>query len=233
MNNFARFSLTVSCFALLALIAPAASAGVIISGTRVIYSSDAREVSVKLTNVGKRPVLVQSWIDDGDTKATPETIHVPFVLTPPINRIEAGKGQTLRISQTGELLPTDRESIFWLNVLEIPAKDPLLKNENHLQMAFRSRIKFFYRPANLGTNVNAAINSFKWSTDGKKITATNPGPYYVSFVTLSVNNKDISGEMVAPFSSHSFNLASVKGDKVKGELVNDYGAIVKFESTVL
>ena len=229
MKKYCRFSLTFSCFILLALAATSVSAGVVISGTRVIYPSDAREVSVKLSNVGKKPVLVQSWIDSGDSKAKPETIHVPFILTPPINRVESGKGQTLRISQTGEALPTDRESIFWLNVLEIPAKNAQLKNENQLQMAFRSRIKLFYRPVNLAGSAISAINKFKWSTDGKRITVTNPEPYYVSFVTLSVKGKKVDGEMIAPFSTHAFDLPGIKGDIITGEFVNDYGAIVNFE----
>lgn len=233
MKKYGRFSLIFSCFATLMFATATVSASVVISGTRVIYPSDAREVSVKLSNVGKKPVLIQSWVDNGDSKANPETIHVPFVLTPPINRVEAGKGQTLRISQTGEALPTDRESIFWLNVLEIPAKDPQLKNENHLQMAFRSRIKFFYRPVNLAGSANSAVTTFKWTTDGNQIIATNPGPYYVSFVTLSVKNKKVEGKMVAPFSSESFGLSSAKGDEITGEFVNDYGAIAKFTARIL
>ncbi|CAI2124777.1 putative chaperone protein EcpD [Serratia fonticola] len=36
-------------------------ASVVISGTRVIYPSDAREVSVKISNVGPSPVLLQAW----------------------------------------------------------------------------------------------------------------------------------------------------------------------------
>ncbi|PJI52023.1 molecular chaperone EcpD, partial [Methylobacterium radiotolerans] len=48
---------------------------------------------------------------------------------------------------TGEPMPQDKESVFWLNVLEIPPKDKA--NQNLLQMAFRSRIKLFYRPAGL------------------------------------------------------------------------------------
>ena len=97
-------------------------AGVVVTGTRVIYPSNAKEVSVRLDNKGKSPVLIQSWIDSGDASATPENIQVPFILTPPINRVEPSKGQTLRLSYTGGPQPADRESVFWLNILEIPAK---------------------------------------------------------------------------------------------------------------
>lgn len=84
-------------------------AGVIINGTRVIYPGDDSEITVQVTNNGKRPVLVQSWLDTGDSQATPDTITTPFVLTPPINRLDAGKAQSLRVAAISTTsLPKDR-----------------------------------------------------------------------------------------------------------------------------
>lgn len=146
MNKFARSFLYGLSASLLLALSYAASASVVITGTRVIYPSDAREVSVKLANKGKKPVLIQSWIDDGDVKAKPETIHVPFILTPPINRVEPDKSQTLRISYTGKLLPTDRETVYWLNVLEIPAKNPYLKTATCCKWPFARALNYFSVP---------------------------------------------------------------------------------------
>jgi P pilus assembly chaperone PapD len=70
---------------------------------------------------------VQSWIDTGDPTALPEKINVQFVIMPPITRIDAGKGQMLRLIYTGGTLADDRESIFWLNILAIPPKNPIQK----------------------------------------------------------------------------------------------------------
>lgn len=215
-----------------ALLTTPALASIVITGTRVIYPSDAKEVSVKLNNAGKLPVLVQSWIDKGDANAKPESIKAPFILTPPINRVEAGKGQTLRISYTGEALPTDKETVFWLNVLEIPAKSKANTAENYLQMAFRSRIKFFYRPVGLPGDANEAANVVTWTGKGNSLLANNPTPYYVSFVTLSVNGKKIEGSMVAPYSSLNVKLPGHVGSKISGEYVNDYGAIRHFNAII-
>ncbi|MEN2733548.1 fimbria/pilus periplasmic chaperone [Escherichia coli] len=44
------------------------------------------------------------------------------MITPPIFRMDSKSGQTVRIVYTGESLPKDRESLFYLNVLDIPAK---------------------------------------------------------------------------------------------------------------
>lgn len=53
-------------------------ASIVVSGTRVVYPGNEREITVKLSNTGKTPVLVQSWIDKGDVEARPEKIQVPF-----------------------------------------------------------------------------------------------------------------------------------------------------------
>lgn len=231
--KFPSFNLRQSClFAAVTLFSVTAQASVVINGTRVIYPSDAKEVSVKINNNGPSPVLLQSWIDNGDANAKPSAIKVPFVLTPPMNRVESGKGQTLRISYAGDALPMDRESVFWLNVLEVPAKSQAKSEENRLQMAFRSRIKLFYRPAGLEGNANEAAKAITWSAQNNRIQAANPTPYYVSLVNLSVNGKKLDHAMVAPRSTMLLDLAGNAGNKVSGSFVNDYGAVNAFEAVV-
>lgn len=222
----------ITAFACVALFSANSLASVVISGTRVIYPSDAKEVSVKISNGGRSPVLLQSWIDNGDADAKPSSIKVPFVLTPPMNRVESGKGQTLRISYAGGSLPMDKESVFWLNVLEVPAKSQAKIEENRLQLAFRSRIKLFYRPAGLQGNANEAVNALTWSSQGNRVQAANPTPYFVSLVNLSVNGKKLDHAMVAPRSTMTLDLAGNAGSKISGSFVNDYGAVNAFNAEI-
>lgn len=97
---------------------------IVLHGTRVVYPSNAREITLQLSNNGTAPSLVQAWIDDGNAKSTPDEANVPFIITPPISRVEATKGQTLRITAlpNSSQLSQQQESIFWLNVLDIPPK---------------------------------------------------------------------------------------------------------------
>lgn len=211
-----------------------AAAGVIISGTRVIYPADQKEVTVKIDNVGNSPVLVQSWIDNGDADAKPEKISVPFILTPPINRIEPKKGQTLRLSYTGAPLPANKESVFWLNVLEIPAKDKTLQSDNQLQMAFRSRIKLFFRPDGLVGNANDAVKALTWRATASGIEVSNPTPFHVSLVEVVQGGKKVDGQMVPPNGSLTFSgLQGVRaGSQLAVSSVNDYGAVVNSSAVV-
>lgn len=102
-----------------------AQAGVIIYGTRVIYPADQQEVVVRLENKGDRPALVQTWLDTGDIRSTPATAQTPFTVSPPIFRIEPHQQQALRLRYSGEGAAADRESLYWLNVLEVPPLTPV------------------------------------------------------------------------------------------------------------
>jgi len=222
-----------------------AMSSVVITGTRVIFPADKKEVTVKINNNGTKPVLVQSWIDSGDPASTPSNSSAPFVISPPVSRVDADKGQSLRLMFTGTALASDKESVFWLNVLEIPVK--ATSDQNILQMAFRSRIKVFYRPANLPGTPSAAIEALQWKVVAQPngtygLQAYNPTAFYVSQSDLVLVNggQRILSEagMIAPGETHIFALPGLKsmpapGAKVEYSAINDYGALVPTHESVM
>ena len=122
-----------------------AYAGVIIGGTRVIYSEGNKDVSISVENPDKIPYLIQSWIDGIDEKKQSD-----FTITPPLFRLNPEKTNALRIFLTENKLPQDKESLFWLNIKTIPATE---RTENSLQIAFKTQMKLIYRPS-IFKNVN-------------------------------------------------------------------------------
>lgn len=132
---------------LLSCILPSADASMVIDGTRIIFSGDKKEIAVRATNMGETPSLTQVWVDDGRVQNQPEKDSAPFIVLPPIVRIEPVKGQSWRLVFNGSRLPQDRESLFWFNLLDIPPEPKNGTAINYLQLAIRSRIKLFYRPA--------------------------------------------------------------------------------------
>jgi len=246
---------TATAFCILLCAVPV-SASVVINGTRVIFPSNEREVSVRLTNEGASPGLVQMWIDKGDPKSTPSTTEVPFLLTPPLFRVDPAKGQTVRMIYSQEPLPQDHESIFWLNLLEVPPRpqnvDP--QDSNYVQMAFRTRIKVFFRPQALNTQeqVLAAPTKVTWKIvrDGDTyfLEAQNPTPYYISVVKTGLVNandeKEVTpkflnedGGMLAPGKQERYALKNLKqappaGLKVRFSYLNDFGGSVDVDSAL-
>ncbi|NHQ81221.1 fimbria/pilus periplasmic chaperone [Chromobacterium vaccinii] len=220
----------------------AALAGVVISGTRVVYKAEDREVTVKVNNPGKEPSLVQVWADSGNEKSVPDTADAPFLIMPPIFRVDPAKGQTLRLTFTGADLPKERESVFWLNVLDVPPL-PKAGNEqrNFMQVAFRSRIKLFYRPTGLQGTPDDAADKLSWTLlpqaggKGYMLRASNRAAYNVSLnramLLVGKHEYETDGGMVPPGGSHDFALKDLKlkpdaGAKLTYESINDYGAPV-------
>lgn len=211
-----------------------------ISGTRIIFPGSEKEVSVRTNNKGATPPLVQVWVDDGRTNADVNSMKIPFLVTPPVYRVEPGKGQTVRLIYNGMMLPQDKESLFWFNMLEIPA---VSKNDavtpNKLELAFRTRIKIFYRPVSLKSTSTREVDKLQWSLidDAKKgrgVRITNPTPYYMSFDGGSFKTAgreiELNLDMVPPFASSDFYTASAlpSGSAVQNiryRIINDFGAV--------
>lgn len=230
--------------ALLAVCAvlPVANANVLIGGTRVVLPAKDGEVTVRLTNDNDRPALVQVWIDRGDPKATPDTVDTPFLVTPPMFRMEAKRDQSLRILYTKEPLPADRESLFWLNVLEVPPKptDGEAANANYLQLALRSRLKLFFRPQGLAGDPVTAPGQLVFRADAGVLVVRNPTPYHITLGELSVTDGGKSFDadigMVEPFGELRLRVPQLgriaAGASVRFTSINDFGAAAPFTASV-
>jgi len=226
--------------AALCLCTPCARASVVIGGTRVVFPGRQGEVTVRLSNAADKPALVEAWIDTGDVHSTPDSVSTPFLITPPLFRMEPNKDQSLRIlfAPGSQPLPADHESLFWLNVLEIPPKPSgAAADRNTLQFAIRSRLKLFYRPADLPGDPLKAPDQlvFKVASDaqGSTLEMHNPTPYYITISKLSfgTDGKTVAGAagMVAPFGDLRMPLkdrarAPAADTSIAFTTIDDYGA---------
>lgn len=211
-------------------------ADIFINATRIIYPADKKEITFTVSNAGKKTSLIQTWLDEGNPKDTPDNTTAPFVLTPPITVLPPEKGQNIRVRFTGEkTLPTDRESLFWVNVLEVPQNTD---DANQLRIGLRSRVKFFYRPEKLSTTSEHAPDQLIWKLhhkNGKWLAAIhNSSSYYITFSRININTPEIKGStelpaqktMLAPDSDTEFEIKPNTEDLKPGinfSIINDYG----------
>ena len=196
-----------------------AYAGVIIGGTRVIFDGGKKEASISVNNADTAPYLIQSWVDMPDGNAN----KAPFIVTPPLYRLNGGQQNIERILLSGSL-PQDKESLFWLNIKAIPSAS---KQANSLQIAVKTRIKLIYRPTSLKASTpEEQANKLTWSRSGNNLQVTNPTPYVINFNEISVGGKKLEDvSWVAPGAVAAFRLPpGVNGKQIVFKVINDYGS---------
>lgn len=215
-------------------LAVSVQAGVVLNTTRVIYPAKDKEVSLAAHNSGRAEILLQSWLESGIAAADPSSL--PFVITPGLARMPADARQLLRIIYAGSGMPEDRESVFWLNVQEIPQEVA----ENTLQIAIRQRIKVFFRPRGLSGDPFKAADGLRWRVLKDQLQVENPSPYHVSMIGIGLRQggrelmtKD--SQMLAPRQSLRLPLKSGPSSEtlqLEFASIDDFGAHVRYRTNL-
>ncbi|PYZ51437.1 molecular chaperone [Providencia rettgeri] len=227
MNIFNKFKFHIICSALFFFFTVSCNAGILIAGTRLVYEENRKEVSISISNPDKVPYLIQSWLEPDNISFAEgnEKSNLPFIITPPLFRLNADASNSLRIVKVKNL-PSDRESVYWLNIKSIPASDP--NAQNQLLISVNSRIKLFYRPSNLlQKDAATAYQHLIFTYQDGNLLAKNPTPFYISLQTLTVNKNDIEQPgMIAPFAEKTWELTQINNSEptsVTWSAINDFG----------
>lgn len=197
------------------------AAGIQVGRTRIVYDANKKEIALPLINQDNElPWLIQSWTDTGDGKT-----RGPFIVTPPLFRLDPQKEQSLRIAWSGAAFPTDRESLFWVNVRTIPAVAREDEQKNVLRLIYKTRLKLFWRPKGLKGSTNENCKNLRFSRQGTTLRATNEGDYYSVFDSVRLDNVSVvKADWVAPKSSVDIPLPpSASGQSVSWRCITDYG----------
>lgn len=197
--------------------------------TRIIFNQTDKSVSIKLKNQSKVfPYLAQSWIEDKEGKKTREYL-TPL---PPLLRLEAGEQSQIRIigQPTLAQLPSDRESLFYYNMREIP---PRSDQKNILQVAMQSRLKVFWRPKNIVLKEGQAVPMEKVavSRSSTGVVIKNGTPYHITVGYLGIDGKTLlpgaKGFMIAPYSENDSLVKNLPATFQIG-YIGDYGGLNMF-----
>ncbi|VUT09880.1 fimbria/pilus periplasmic chaperone [Klebsiella spallanzanii] len=198
-------------------------AGVTIGVTRVIYHGDARDESVTIINDDKEPYLIQSWAQkinsDGSSTAA------PFIVTPPLFRLNTGQRNVLRVIRTGGSLPEDRESLYWLDIKSIPTSNNK-DNHNKIRLAVKAEFKLIFRPTALKETPEKFTPQLRWKKRGNILTVENPTAYYMNFGDIAVGSQKLKApQYVAPFNQTTYTLPAGSSGAVNWTIINDYGGV--------
>ncbi len=204
--------------------------GIVMGATRVIFNQSAKEAAITVENRNNSDsYLIQSWMEDAKGQRV-----TPLTVTPPLFRMAPKKENMLRIIETKGGMPTDRESVYWLNVKAIPPSAE--QKQNTLQIAIKTRMKVFYRPKDLPGSALQAQQGLTWQINGRQLIVSNNSAYYVTLGVVKLNGKEIKNvDLIAPRQSATFDLSSSesKGAKVTWTAINDFGGVSEIYSTVV
>lgn len=215
------FKITIAAF--LVFYASSSLAGIVVGGTRIIFTSDNPDATISVYSKEiSMPYLVQVWVDpfNKEDKSKP-----PFAVIPPVSRLEAGQEKILRIIKTAGELPNDRESVFWFNVKNIPPSGAN-KGTSKLEIAIKTRIKLFWRPASIKLIPEKAFSKVKWHRQGSQLVVENMNPIHINIMDVTVDGKDVPLNMIRPFETQTLPLpAGSAGHSLVWRFINDYGAV--------
>lgn len=197
--------------------------------TRVIYPSGETSVSINVENENKElPFLAQVWVADENH----QKITAPLVALPPLQRLEPGGRSVIRVAKTvgADKLPQDRESLFHLNMREVPPKS---KKNNVMQLALQIQLKLFYRPeAIILPKAQVWQEKMVFTKNGSGFAIENPTPFYITLSAISREGQQATGSvlagfkpvMLAPKSTQPMTLTDSLPDSFVVTYIDDYGS---------
>lgn len=225
-----KFNKQMFAFSVVLLsISPYLYAAISLDRTRVIYPGNEKSMTLSIQNGNKNlPFLAQAWIEDSKG----QKLHQMLTVVPPLQRVEPDAISQLTIKELpgSEILPQDRESLFYFNVREIPPKS---KKPNTLQLALQTKIKLFYRPKSLQLTPEQMKTPWQDKltllSSGDGYTIKNPTPYYITIVSAQAGEHGKPYERFSPLMLEPFGEATL--GITKHELgsvpvltyINDYG----------
>lgn len=191
--------------------------------TRYIFRGDKDSLTVTVTNNNKEHIFGgQVWVDNILEKDTRPT----FVATPSFFKVAPGGQQALRIIMASDHLPADKESVYWLNIQDIP---PAMEGSG-LAIALRSKLKLFYRPKALVEGRKGAEEGISvQERTGKKV-LVNTTPYIFAIGSLLDEkgkkltvNRDISQKLLMFMPGDEVAIPGLNVSKV--ESLDDHGEL--------
>ncbi len=196
-----------------------ALSGVVLGNTRVIYPSEAREVTLPLKNTEtSQTFLIQSAIESADGGN-----QLNFVVTPPLFVLKPGGENKVRVFlKSASPLPTDRESLFWMRIKAVPSAERKTEG-NFVQFAVTNRIKLLYRPQGLGAPDEKTLKQITVRLRGDEVVMYNPSPFYMNISMFTTGSLKKESLTLAPNETLVMGSSKAAAKKAEVVFINDFG----------
>lgn len=201
--------------------------------TRIIFNEKDASLSFPVRNGSDSPYLLRTYIVNPQTQTTAKQLYV----APEVLRLSSHSTQSCRIVRLTNDFRSDRESLFFLRGLFIPASYDRAPKDSRttsasFTVALQINLKLFYRPRALAHSNGAALASetLAVTRSGDTVRCRNTTPYHVTLSELKVQGKPCTltaeNSMLAPFATHAYLIDKNRGTTpvtVTWRAIDDYG----------
>ncbi|MBC6532979.1 fimbrial chaperone [Citrobacter amalonaticus] len=180
-NTLRTFFFSASLF----LFTASSHAAFVLNSTRYVFDEKRENISVQVDNQSAQEYGGQIWIENQDQNDK----NVYFVPSPTFFKVADQHKQILRILKINDALPKEKESLFWINIQEIP-KAPK-EGMNALSIALHTQVKMFYRPDALKAKRENAEQQIKMISSEGNTVLWNDTPYYFAIISVKQNGTPV------------------------------------------
>ncbi|EMH4149375.1 molecular chaperone [Providencia stuartii] len=220
---------------------------------RSTYVEGNKSISISLRNKESLPYLIQGSMEALDTNTgitllNSNTEEIPFIITPPLHKLEGKTRYYWRVIFAGDVskMPKDRESVYIakfraIPTSEVPKEDDNVEHNSELSVVRVMNFKVYYRPKQLEYyRIKEELDKLQFRVENNELIVTNNSPIYMTFEDISVNSIEIDRnetfKPLIPKGEQRFKLKNKSvpsGAKVTWRVLDEFSMPLEQRTTTL
>lgn len=194
-----------------------------INKDKFIFIESKNQEVIEIKNNTNSDYFIQSWISHYDES---NNTDLPFMITPPLFKIEKDEIYFLKIFKTDEIEKKEQETLYKINIKRIPSLSGSDDNTNLLHISMNSIYNLIYRPISIEKNAVDAYKKVEFlKNKNDEFIVNNPTPYFITL--LKVNSDDVvfieKSKTIPPFKKYNTKKIIKKQGLIKWKTIDQYG----------
>ncbi|MBG2875711.1 molecular chaperone [Proteus alimentorum] len=194
-----------------------------INKDKFIFIENKNQEIIEIKNNTNNDYFIQSWISHYDENNHTE---LPFMITPPLFKLEKNEHYSLKIFKIDEIEKKDRETLYRVNIKRIPLLSDSDEDKNLLHISMNSVYNLIYRPISIEKNAVDAYKKIEFLKNKKhELIINNPTPYFITLINVSCNNVLLinKSKTIPPFKKYNTKNIIKETGLVKWKTFDQYG----------
>lgn len=194
-----------------------------INKDKFIFIESKNQEVIEIKNNTNSDYFIQSWISHYDES---NNTDLPFMITPPLFKIEKDETYFLKIFKTEEIEKKEQETLYKINIRRIPSLSDSDDNTNLLHISMNSIYNLIYRPISIEKNAVDAYKKIEFlKNKNNEFIVNNPTPYFITL--LKVNSDGVvfieKSKTIPPFKKYNTKKIIKKQGLIKWKTIDQYG----------